>query len=410
MLWQRYRKNMLLTPISGLHLQILVFYGLGGFAFVLFPEAEPRLLVDEIVESSVLYLTPFLIGYAIACLFDYLIIRRTSTNLSESFLKYQFTPISLFSVGLLGFTGCLLEGKLIFFGLSSLLTYFKTLFFPCLIFMALNYGKYDIFGKLLTLTCFLMSIIIGIWSPWKSFLIVLMMSVMIVVALAKPKLLPYALILSVVSLLFLIPFQLKKRVDYLRFTSDPTGVFRESLELTNSERVEAVGQFLVIRINYVRELVYVNRALDSGMAVTHGSTYKSIIYQMIPRVLWPSKPELAYWSQYTLPREVGLLQHIDEYTSWAVNIFAEACYNFEKRCLIWFIPVVFFLLHGLDRLVHRSLKSAQARVLCLATLFFVLMSATNAIYLSSTIFAVGFLSFIYNFVLRSAEINRRFNL
>jgi hypothetical protein len=399
-IWQRYLKGFLLTPVTGVHFQILVFFGFGGISFCLFPDAEPRLSFDEIVENSVIYMRPFLVGYVISCLSEYLYLKYHPTILAAYSFEYSFNSVSLFPVALIGFSGCLLEGRITIVGLSTIATYLKCLFFPALVFMLTNHARFNGSGKFFAILCYTMAIIIGIWSPWKSVLIVLLMSIMLAVAVVKPRLVPYALSLAIALMMFLVPFQNMKRSDYQRFTSDPLTIVRESLELNSLERLELVGSFFVLRINYVRELVYVNLALDSGMSLTHGSSYKSLVYQIIPRVIWPSKPAFANWAGFDLPREVGLLQAADQSTSWAVNLFAEACYNFGKQCLIWFIPLIFLLCHGLDRFTRKLFKARQTIALCSATLFFVTMSTTNVIFLFSTIFAIFGISWIYDVISR----------
>jgi hypothetical protein len=403
MIWYRYRKGLLLTPTAGLHFQILIFFVIGGFSYVLFPDAEPRFVLDEILESSWLYLLPFLAGYVITCFIEYFYLKQFPSLSIRQLPEYRFSSNSLFFVTFLGFLGCTLEGSIHFAFLGSLLVYLKALFLPCLIFMVINYKRYNILGKSMAISTVLMAVIIGITSPWRSVLIFLLLSLFLALCLTKPKWIPFALLVSITLLLFLIPFQNLKKFEYTRFTVEPMAVLRESLELKLFERWEEVGFFFAVRVNYARELVYVNHAIDSGMLLTNGATYKSLVYQIVPRVFWPAKPELAHWAQFILPREVGLVQFVDPVTSWAVNIFAEACYNFGNYCLIWFVPSFFAFSLGLEQLTQWLLKTREGRYLSGGALFFILLSVTNVIFLSSTIIAVLFISLVFDLNLRESK-------
>lgn len=379
-LWCRYREGHLLTPSNGLHLQILIFYGMGGFAFLLFPDSEPRLAKQEIIESVEKYCLPLLIGYGISVLVERRYFRKPR---QVEMIMSRFAQIPPFVVAFfacLGFAGFMMEGKFRGSGFDSISTYFRNLFFPCLLFAMINTRKPSLPGRLVAAIFVSMALIIAVWSPWRSTLILLTATVFLALIFIKPRLIPATIIGGVFAMGFLIPFQLAKRRDYKSFMANPMVAFQKSLDMGFTERWRDIGDFVAKRINYTRELTYVNRALDAGYEPQHGKTYLNVIYQMVPRMLWPAKPQMAYWAGYDLPREVGLLQTVDTVTSWAVNMFAEATYNYRIWCLVWFVPAAILFAEFLEKLVKRFSHTRQAIVLGNVAFFYLFLSITTVIF------------------------------
>ena len=387
-LWCRYREGRLFTPSSGLHLQFLVFFGMGGFGFALFPNAEPHLSKLEIIESILQCIPPLLGGYAIAIGIERFYFRRKRRIETVMTRGGTFSPVVIFFVALLGFAGCLLEGELLIPGLSSLPTYCKNLFFPCFLLAIINARSYGIHGILVSVLIVIMAIVIGIWSPWRSVLIILAATILLAVILMRPKWIPVTLVAGVIAMGLLIPFQNAKKIGYEEFVADPYLLVEQTLDMKMGERWEGVGDFVAKRINYVRELVYVNRALQAGMPLENGETYLQIFYQLVPRFLWQDKPEIQERAGFFLPREVGLLQKVDVSTSWAVNSSAEATYNFGLKSLIWFIPVMFLLAEGMEKIMRRITLTPQAGVLGNISLFYLYLGHTSAIFAASMIVAL----------------------
>jgi hypothetical protein len=205
-------------------------------------------------------------------------------------------------------------------------------------------------------------------------------TILLAVGLVRRISLPVVVLVGVFIMGVLIPFQNVKRANYKAFQENPIGVLQNSLEKGIIERWQEVGEFVAARIDYVRELVYVNRAVEAGMPLQGGKTYLDALYQMVPRMLWRDKPQMSRWSGYDLPRMVGLLEERDKHTSWAVNMFAEATYNYGLWCLLWFVPLVFLLAEGIERLVDRFLKTPQAAVMSNVSLFYLFLGQVGMIF------------------------------
>lgn len=384
-LWVRYREGRLVTPASGLHLQFLIFFGVGGFAFFMFPDAEPFLPRKVILEEINKSIPPLLLGYCIAigierCLFR----RRFVKNVG----RVDFKSELVFIAALVGFIGCLLEGRLTIPGLSAVPTYLKHLFFPSFLLAITNFRSYGPVGTRISICIVLLALIVGVWSPWRSVLIVLLATVLIAVVLVKVRWLPIALLVITGLMMVLIPFQNAKKDNFDDFIRDPIKLFENSMDMDFGKRFNELGVFVAKRINYLRELVYVNAAIDRGMYLKNGETYVLIFAQLIPRSIWHGKPQVQKWAGYDLPREVGLLQKVDESTSWAVNSLAEVTYNFGLRSLIWFVPVIFLATEVLERVMQRITHTNQASLLGNIALFFLCLGYTSVIFASSQIVAL----------------------
>jgi hypothetical protein len=148
-----------------------------------------------------------------------------------------------------------------------------------------------------------------------------------------------------------------------------------------------IGDFACRRLNYTRELAYIDRALSQGFPLSEGQSYINAALNLIPRSLWPEKPSLANYQNYELPRLIGLLQANDKDTSWGINMFAEAVQNFGVNSLSLFIPIVFLCNQGLMFLLGVFVKSKAAYSLGRACLFFLSLSFTSVIFAVSTTIA-----------------------
>ena len=382
-LYFRYREGRLLTPASGLHLQIFIFFGLGGLAFVSFLDAEPILNNDEVFHYAAVSSRPLLVGYAIAVAVEYFLF-KTPKRPEPVLTKTCILPSGiLLALAIMGFSGHLLEGRVSLGSFNSVPTYFKSLFFPCLLLALINTVMHKVTGRIITPLIFLMAILTGVLSPWRSVLIILAATFMLGISLSRPKSAPLALGAGIMLLLFLIPFQNIRKSDPEAFGQHPVEAFKQVMNMSLRERSTDSGEFLAKRLNYLREAAYIYRATEADLTLLHGKTYEAVLAQLVPRFIWPEKPELARLAGYELPREVGLLQEVDENTSWAVNMFAEAMYNFGPTCLIWFIPVAFLVAHGIEALLPKWLNTERAHLVGNVAYFYFFLERTTVIFAAS---------------------------
>ena len=206
----------------------------------------------------------------------------------------------------------------------------------------------------------------------------------------------FIIILRLVVLFYILPFQLLKREQSDKnFISNE--VFNKSLLLSSDVKINYITVFLSQRINYARELGYVQFAIDNhNLEYRDGETYKEIFFQLIPRYIWNDKPSYNSITGFDIPRKVQLLSETDEFSSWGVNIFAEFCYNFNYKYLPFFILVIYLLLNYLDSLCYHLELKIQNQLILQFILFFLTLNLVSLIY-SSTFYLWSFiLIFILN--------------
>ncbi len=387
-LWRRYREGHLLAPASGLHVQILIFFGLGGLAFVGFQNSDPLLAPEEVKHYAALCCWPLALGYVAAVVLERRIFRpapREEPVLTEAGI---LTPGAVSLLALLGFGGYVLEGRINVPGLQSVPSYFKILFFPGLFLSLTSTLSHRTISKQVESLIIVLASALALFTPWRSVLVLAISTILLAFALTRPSWLVPAYLLGVVSILVLVPFQNLKKADFSAFRRQPVAVLRESLSMPLAERLAQVEELARGRLDYVREMSYVQRALETSMPPRNGQTYVNIVSQLVPRILWHNKPEMAHWAGFDLPREIGLLHKEDEYTSWAVDMFAEATYNFGIWCLLWFVPLIFLIARGIENLIVKLYSAPQAVLLADVAFFFFFLDITTVIFAASEAIAL----------------------
>jgi hypothetical protein len=376
----KYRKGQLLTASGGAHFQLLVFYGFGGLALALLPSAEPRLSEAEVNYFGDLSLKILLAGYALSFVAQRVFQKLLDVRQAANDLMPTIGSAATFALGAVALSS-IATGFLFPSALGNVGVYLGSLFYPALFLVIVNFGLYSFPAKVASVLFFVVVLALGFYSPWRSFLVVTIVTIGIGIAVRYKYLIPWAIAALATALVIVFPFQVLKRRDTLQFQADPFGMFARTLTLSIDQRTELLGQFFVIRISYSRELIYVARALEYGLIEPQdGDTYAAIVYQIVPRFIWPDKPELANWAGFELPRLVGLLDRTDYNTSWAVNPFAEACYNFELYSLIWFVPLFFLIMRLLENIVAKSFRNPRSARLANISQFFIVLSMTTVIF------------------------------
>jgi len=247
---------------------------------------------------------------------------------------------------MLGYLGSRFE-----FANSSVGTIFpvlKTLQYPCLL-LATATARLDRSSFAIWLLCAGFSFITGWFTGWRSEMVLLVFSIALGAVFRWPKRIPLIATVGVASMLVVLPLANLKKVNYEEVSKDPLASIQTVLETPVLERVNFLLEFWAIRVNAEREIGYVQAAVDSGiLELRRGETYLESLLQLIPRVVWPSKPIYNFMYGYELPRMVGLLQSEDHSTSNAVNIYAEFLWNFRPIHLIWGVPIFLWVCGKLD--------------------------------------------------------------
>jgi hypothetical protein len=197
-------------------------------------------------------------------------------------------------------------------------------------------------------------------------------------------------VLSLLVVFIILPFQQSKKLSTETDFNTNTA-FVNSLDVSYGDRLLVTSAFFAERINYAREIGYVQNAIKKGnFAYRYGESYYEIIYQLIPRIFWTDKPSYNTFTGREVPRIIGLVSRSDTSTSWGVNCFAEFIYNYPYEALPVFVILLYFLLNYFDTITTRIRLTPQYTWLLQTTLFFLSLNLVSVIF-SSTYFLWTFL-------------------
>jgi hypothetical protein len=229
------------------------------------------------------------------------------------------------------------------------------------------------------------SLVTAWYAGWRSEIIFFIYALGLGAAIRWPKRLPVLAAAAAALVMVLLPLAQMKKTDYQGVMDKPLQAVQSVIQTPLADRASFIAEFWAVRLNSEREIGFVQSAVDAGLLeLRGGQTYGEALLQLIPRVVWPSKPVYNSIYGYTLPRAVGLLSAQDPSTSWAVNMFAEFIWNFRPNHLIWFVPLIFWALSKLDNYAATLENSTVRQVYCLS-LFFQFLQAVSIVNLTTFI-------------------------
>lgn len=404
-LFRRLKSRTLFTASGGLHVNVLLFFGLGGLAYT-FSEGWVRTFdpYDETVEAMMRAGLMFLIGYVIWILLE-IKLKRSDQTRSTFHIPLidrhgMLLIIVLWALSMVGRLGS--DWEVSKSGVGTLLPVMRMFQYP-IVALAISLTRR---GKplllLVTAVALSLSGYLAFISPWRSDFILLGGAVSLGLLLRRRRLIFSAQALILLSLLFVLPFANEKKMRYDEVIADPFGSLSESLKMPATERLDFVVDFWAVRINGLREAAFVTRALEQGdISYRYGLTYWEATQQLIPRILWPDKPSFNQTTNYLLARQIGLLSWTDDSTSWGVNLYAEAIWNLGLTSLVVFVLVVFFLVHKLDAVIARKAKSEMLGWLVQGCLFFMFIDCVGLINMAAYLLWILILSVLIARILRA---------
>ena len=391
-------RQEILSSVTAFHLIFLIFFGIGPLSFY-YDDSVPERIGRFNLLNTLNSLYPYLIiGYSTIMYLEYKNrkVTRSNLNLFGSLQKvfnkdhnnYLFLVLTLSIIG--NYFSSFIFAKS---GIGTIFPVLSYLVYPITIFIVYTFDFKS--TKSLILLIILISYFgyQSFFSLWRSQLI-LFIACFIIGGYLKNKInFFFIIILSLVVLFYILPFQLLKREQSDKnFISNE--VFNKSLLLSSDVKINYITVFLSQRINYARELGYVQFAIDNhNLEYRDGETYKEIFFQLIPRYIWNDKPSYNSITGFDIPRKVQLLSETDEFSSWGVNIFAEFCYNFNYKYLPFFILVIYLLLNYLDSLCYHLELKIQNQLILQFILFFLTLNLVSLIY-SSTFYLWSFILII----------------
>jgi len=403
----RWRSGLLLTGVSGLHLHMCFFFGIGPLAYTVIDVPLERVGYGDLLEAAS-YTGKFLLpAYALAAILDVVYLKRhrefkhvKSRIINTDFLRGHFTKLGFLmaALSIIGYLGS--ESEFATSGIGTIFPVLKLFQYPVIVLSVISVKKgRPTSALLLTFTVIIFGYF-AIFSPWRSEVVLLGCAFACGLVVRNHRWFAPSIILLCVMLLVFLPFLQEKKNNYERVAADPLGVFAETLQMPIIDRWELLKNFCSQRVNGEREVAYIQQGLETGVIeLRDGETYWEAIQQLVPRVVWPGKPSFNATTNFLLPRQIGLVGWEDPFTSWGVSLYAELIWNFGVFHLLWSVPLTFFLVGKLDQLADSLYKQQLVSWLTKTTLFFQFFSIVGLVYVVTYILWVFLLGFIFDIYL-----------
>jgi hypothetical protein len=350
-LWRHTAQHMRLGLTAGLHANVLLFGAVGSAAYALAPGVER---VRGIPESMVLVGWPFVIGYIAYVAYEFWSTRDEAPSAradSRADLSPSFIGVVLLAalVGYIG-SGTDFSGS----GVGTIFPVLKMFWYPAVAASVLVATKERVSSLVVLASAVGVQTAFALLSGWRSELLSVAGAILLGLVLRRRAWLWVSPVIVVVTVLLLLPFAQLKKTDYARVQADPIAAFEETAAMPIDERITLVTEIWAERVNFVREMAFINAALESSrIDVRGGDTYVEAMMQLVPRIFWPEKPSFNVSTNYYLARDVGLVGWADSDTSWGVSLFAEIVWNFRALHLLWAVPLIFLLGSQFDRTAAR---------------------------------------------------------
>ncbi len=404
-LWLRIKRGELINMVGGLHVQMWLFFGLGGLLYLVVPDASTAFTLSEVHQYVSVFAWPLALGYLVACASEYKLFRKPIDRepivlAAETFGSHEF--LLVFAVS---FLAVVFEGRFGMASLAAVLSYLKNFFYSCVLVACLAVQvRHPRLNKSLLWWLLVVAAVMAVFSPWRSQLLVLLATATVSFAILRKRFRALAAVVTILGVFYLLPFQILKRDNYEEFRRDPVGLIIQSSQTPMGERLNQVLSFGAQRMSFLKEMTYVYAAVADGtLNLSHGESYRNALLQMVPRIFWPGKPELGYNAGFDVPRIIGLLQENDAWTSAAVNAYAEFIYNFPLWNLLWFVPLVFKGAHLWERFQARMFLGESLRAFVSATMFFIALGLVNMVFMASTAIATLVLGRVLEMVVPSLK-------
>ncbi len=371
---RRFRAGTLLTAAGGLHVNVLLFFGLGAMAYA--TGVAPAERIGDVIPAMASGLWYFGPAYTAVAFRELWRSRRSAPHRAA---RLQLPPVSdrqLLGFGLLALVGYVgSQSDLSSSGAGTIFPVLKLFWYPVLVAAVSRATRRNPRSLFLLVLALLITVSLSYLSAWRSEMINTGGAVLLGLLLRNRRFVLVAPALAGVILGALLPFAHLKKTNYEQVMADPWGTAEEVASMPLEDRAEFVAWFWAVRISGARELAFAVDGLESGrVALRSGVTYVEAVLQLVPRVVWPGKPSYNTTTAFYLARDLGLLGWEDDATSAGVNLYAEAVWNFGRAFLLLFVPLVFLLAERLDALVPRWIRDEGIRWLVSAALFFYCMA------------------------------------
>lgn len=365
---------------SGLLINILIFFGIGPM-FYIYAKPQSEFLDKQVILNNMLLAYPYIL---IGLILSIPVFNTKNKYFIISNFNYKSFNINWLLL-ILSFTSQIISNLSIAkSGIGTIFPVLTYLLYPCIVSATVIIKKTNYKSILFFCVALLITIYIGITSPWRSILIMIIFSFALGLYLRNKKYLKYTIIPVVIIIVIIMPYQEAKKLTEGSLKGMQTVLLANALIIDNKERLLILSDFFSSRINYARETSYVLNGIDQKLIYySYGESYLNIFKQLIPRFFWYNKPSFTNEYGFELPRKTGLLSSSDENSSWGVNYIAEFSYNFNLNYLPIFIFILFFLFKYIDSLASKFIQNEQLLFALNLSLFYLGLNLVSLLYYST---------------------------
>lgn len=393
----RINRGLILTAVTGFHFTLLLFFGIGPLFYSIYGLRFERISSNQIIAGIDTIYPYFLFGIIIISIIEFRNrFRKSDFNLFLMRYLKSNVNLNVFNIFILAIAllAIILPGEdFAASGVGTIFPVVSNFLLPVCILITFNLNIKDRISVIIFIILLLTVGYQAFTSAWRSQLIMFFGSILIGLTLRGRVNFYVVGVVSLLIVFIVLPFQQTKKLS-TQTDFDTNTAFINSLDVSYVDRLLVTSSFFAERINYAREMGYVQNAISRGTySLRHGESYFEIFYQLIPRILWEEKPSYNKFTGREIPRIIGLVSKSDANTSWGVNCFAEYIYNFPYQTLPLFIILLYLSLNYLDSITTKIKLQPQYIWLLQTTLFFLALNLVSVIF-SSTYFLWTFLVII----------------
>ncbi len=407
------KRGVIISLVGGLHVNTLLSMGVGPLAYVLFPSAfdTERINHGVVIENALVPFALSLIGYLVAFLASFYSNDRAEVSSVTIRLLHvsSFQMYMLFVFGLIGIAA--INARVNESGFGTVFNVIYLFVFPLVSLSVIRAGGRGVSG-------FFGVVIIGggigyysMTSYWRSLSLLFVISIVIGLFMRykfKPILSLSLGVLGIVWYVWMFPFLQLKKYNAPSGLVEILATFRESQEMSMADRLPAAFSFLGLRTNAAREIGYIETGLRNGVIdLRYGESYKETVLQLVPRVIWPSKPSFNFAMNYELPRAIGLLGSDDYETSSGVGLWAEGTWNLGPYFLIIYVPALFWVFTIIDRRIWTARLDLFSKWLLGSCLFYLSLQVLNLVNFVTMVLWTIIIMFLYDWFISALLVRRQ---
>ena len=302
-------------PVKGLYINLFVFAGIGPLIW----SWNHYYYNNEvyIYDGSIYF---FIVSFLLIYLTSRLKIESDFTINNLNIIYFLLLPLSFISCISTIYINTFFEVS----GFLTIIVILKYFFFPSVALLIYNSKS-----GLLIAYALLLLLLIYIYSDWRSTIFFIVITLFIGFSNRKINNLSKAFIL------LSLPFGL-----VISFFQNTQSRFYSSL-IYVVDSIEILTYSIGIRLNSLRENKYAFDYLDGFGKQLDGYSYIESFQQIIPSFIIPNEYDAGYYLSKVISKDIGLVNILDDGTSWGINFISEFFINFGFSFFSTFLCVLF---------------------------------------------------------------------